>query len=199
MRFTKVPVALFDKIQVNAGFVTRRVNFETGVIGAPISGSTGGFTFNPNPTYSDFGEDIDNCPKNTKELKRIVGYDPALSGNAVSIDSEFGQLLMGAADVSAVSNAAQPTTRIRPRMNLDATNDFPELFYVGDYSANNDDNEGGGIIIHLKNCFNQTGFQLTTTDRGKGQFAYEFHAHTSIAAQDEVPYDLYIMDPVPTP
>lgn len=198
-RFTKVPADLFNKIVVNAGFVTRSVNFETGVIGEPISGSTGGFTFNPNVTYSDYGEDVDNCPKNTKELKRIEGYDPTLSGNAVSIDSDFGKLLVGAADVMDLRNAAQPTKLIRPRMNLDPTSDFPTLYYVGDYSADNNDRTGGGLIIELKNCFNQTGFQLTTTDRGKGQFAYEFHAHSSIATQDEVPYNLYLMEPVSTP
>lgn len=196
-RFTKIPTDTFEKLQINAGFFTDSVNFETGVIGAPIMATTGGVSFASNPTYSDFGEDVDNCPKNTKEMKRIESYDPSLSGTAVTLDDTLAQMFVGAADVSGVRNAAQPTKLVRPRMSLDATNDFRDLYLVGDYSDNNGESTGGGIVIHLKNSFNTAGYQWTTSDRGKGQFAFEFHGHTSVAAQQEVPYDLYIMEPVP--
>ena len=36
------------------------------------------------------------------------------------------------------------------------------------------------------------GFQIQSTDSGKGQFAFSFMGHYSMAAQDTVPYEVYV-------
>ena len=70
MKFTKIPSDAFQKLQVNAGILTTDFTPATGTIGevGQIGATTGGGNFTATPTYTDFGEDIDNCPKNMKSL-----------------------------------------------------------------------------------------------------------------------------------
>ena len=42
------------------------------------------------------------------------------------------------------------------------------------------------------NALNTGGFQIKSTDKGKGNFAFTFTGHYSMAAQDTVPYEVYI-------
>ena len=42
------------------------------------------------------------------------------------------------------------------------------------------------------NALNTGGFQIQSTDKAKGQFAFEFTGHYSMDAQDTVPYEIYI-------
>lgn len=77
MKFTKIPSDAFQKLQVNAGILTTDFTPATGTIGevGQIGATTGGVNFTATPTYTDFGEDIDNCPKNVQyscQLKRTV-------------------------------------------------------------------------------------------------------------------------------
>lgn len=77
MKFTKIPPDTFQKLQINAGILTTDFNPATGTIGeaGQIGATTGGISYIATPTYKDYGEDIDNCPKNVQyscQLKRIV-------------------------------------------------------------------------------------------------------------------------------
>ena len=76
--FNQVTSQELDDIQVNAGMLLKTFNPSSPA--APtasniISATTGGITANCTPTFEDFGSDIDNCPNNTREMKRITGYD----------------------------------------------------------------------------------------------------------------------------
>ena len=51
---------------------------------------------------------------------------------------------------------------------------------------------GGFCAVHLKNALSTAGFQIQSTDKGKGQFAFEFTGHYSMDAQNEVPFEIYI-------
>ena len=42
------------------------------------------------------------------------------------------------------------------------------------------------------NALNTGGFQIQSSDRAKGTFAFSFMGHYSMAAQDTVPYEIYI-------
>ena len=68
MKFTKIPSDTFQKLQINAGILTTDFTPATGTIGeaGQIGATTGGVSFAATPTYSDYGEDIDNCPKNVR-------------------------------------------------------------------------------------------------------------------------------------
>jgi len=158
----------------------------TGLLGA----TTGGINFTDTPEYVDFGEDIDNCPKNTLELKKIDSREVVLSGTFVTMTKATAQKLAGAADADSTD-----TTKIVPRDDL-ATTDFSDIWWVGDYSDKNSDVGTGAIAgfiaIHLMNALNTAGFQIQTTDKEKGQFAFEFTGHYSIENMDTVPYELYV-------
>jgi hypothetical protein len=188
MKFTRIPIDAFQKLQINAGILTTDFTPSTGEVGADgqIGATTGGVTFTAMPTFTDFGEDIDNCPKNMKEFKRQDMVEAKMSGTFINADTKTAKLLCGAADIDA-----SDTTKVVPRMDL-KDSDFTDIWLVGDYSDKNGAKNGGFIAIHLMNALSTGGFQLKTADKAKGQFAFEFTAHYSLAEQDKVPYEIYI-------
>lgn len=188
MKFTKIPSDAFQKLQINAGILTTDFTPSTGEVGAvgQIGATTGGLTFTATPTFSDFGEDIDNCPKNMKEFKRQDMVEAKMSGTFVNADTKTAKMLCGAADIDT-----SDTTKVVPRTDL-KDSDFTDLWLVGDYSDKNGAKNGGFIAIHMLNALSTGGFQLKTADKAKGQFAFEFTAHYSLAEQDKVPYEIYI-------
>lgn len=188
MKFTRIPADTFKMLQLNAGVLMTTFTPATGKIDdkAQIGATSGGITFTATPTYSDFGEDIDNCPKNTKELKRLDEWEVTMSGTFVAADTAIAKLLVGAADIDK-----QDTTKVTPRNDL-ADADFSDIWFVGDYSDQNGDANGGFIAIKLINALSTGGFQLQTSDKSKGQFSFTFTGHYSINAQGTVPFEVYI-------
>lgn len=188
MKFTKIPSDAFQKLQINAGILTTDFTPSTGEIGAAgqIGATTGGVNFTATPSFTDFGEDIDNCPKNMKEFKRQDMVEAKMSGTFINADTKTAKLLCGAADIDA-----SDTTKVVPRTDL-KDSDFTDIWLIGDYSDKNGAKNGGFIAIHMLNALSTGGFQLKTADKAKGQFAFEFTAHYSLAEQDKVPYEIYI-------
>ena len=174
---------------MNAGVLVDEFTPATGVIGNIIGATSGGITFSATPEYSDFGEDIDNAPRNTMELKRQTNITVEMSGTFVTVDASVIKLLVGAADTSTVSTTT--VSKITPRLDL-ATADFDDIWLVGDYSDKNGATNGGFIAIHMLNALNTGGFSITTSDEAKGTFSFTFTGHYSIDAQDVVPYEVYI-------
>lgn len=192
MQYTRIPVDTFKKIQMNAGVLARNFDPATGEVQEKdlVGATTGGVNFSATADFTDFGEDIDNCPDNMKELKK-KGYTTAkCSGNFVTVDPAAGKSLVGGADIDS-----KDATHIIPRNDL-ADEDFEDLWLVGDYSEINESNDAGDsagfIAIHMMNALSTGGFQIQTAKNGKGQFAFEFTAHYSMEAQNTVPYELYI-------
>lgn len=186
MRFTKIPEDTFEQLQINAGILLDTFNPETGVVGKIVGATSGGVNFTATPTYTDYGEDIDNCPKNMKELKKLDNWEVKLSGTFVAVSAETAKLLTGAADVDS-ENAGH----VVPRNDI-LTSDFKDLWWVGDYSSDNSDATGGYVAIHMLNALSTGGFQIQSSDNGKGQFAFEFTGHYSMDAQDTVPFEIYV-------
>ena len=188
MKFTKIPSDAFQKLQINAGILTTDFTPATGTIGesGQIGATTGGVNFTATPTYSDFGEDIDNCPKNMKELKKLDSWEVKMTGTFVNADTAIAKRLCGAADIGTTDK-----TKVTPRNDLKDA-DFADIWLVGDYSDKNGETNGGFIAIKLLNALSTGGFQLKTADKAKGQFAFEFTGHYSMSAQDTVPFEIYI-------
>lgn len=184
-KYTKIPTSTFQTLQINAGVLLSSFTPNSAsVVDANILGATsGGVKFAATPSFTDFGEDIDNCPKNTKELKRLDDWDVKLSGNFVTVSPDLAARLAAAADVAS--------NKITPRRDL-ASADFKDIWFVGDYSDKNGATNGGFVAIHMMNTLSTGGFQLQTGDKAKGQFAFEFTAHFSMDAQDTVPFEIYV-------
>lgn len=191
MKFTKIPTSTFKEIGINAGVLLKNFNpaepsadFDDDIIGA----TTGGMNFTATPTFSDYGADIDNCPANMKELKRIDGWDVKASGSMITLKLDTGKQLVAAADTSGTAPG-----KIVPRRDLKDT-DFGDIWIVGDYSDKNGDTNGGFIAIHILAALSTGGFSLQTADKGKMKFAFEFTGHVSMETQDVVPFEIYIKE-----
>lgn len=154
LKFTKMPEDAFEKLQLNAGIIVDTFTPDTGVIGNIIGATTGGVQFATNPTYSDFGEDVDNCPANMKELKHLDSMDPTMSGTFLTCTTAIVKDLVAAADIDATD-----TTKVIPRSEIKQA-DFKEVWWIGDYSDVNTGNNAGYIAIHLMNALNQAGFSI---------------------------------------
>ena len=191
-KFTQIPTDTFKKLQLNAGILTTDFDPATGELTASniIGATSGGVSFEATPSFSDFGEDIDNCPKNTKELKRLDSWEAKMSGSFVTMDTATAVSVIGTAAV-----ASGDRTKVAPRNSVDA-GDFKDIWWVGDYSDVNDDGSSAGkagfIAIKLINALSTGGFKIQSGDKAKGAFEFEYTGHYSIEDIDVVPFELYI-------
>lgn len=191
-KFTQIPIDTFKKLQLGAGLLTSKFNpatgelFEANIIGA----TSGGVSFEATPSFSDFGEDIDNCPKNTKELKQLDSWDAKMSGSFVTMDTTAAVSVIGAAAI-----ASDDPTKVVPRNSVDAK-DFKDIWWIGDYSDINEDGSSAGkagfIAIRLIDALSTGGFKIQSGDKAKGAFEFEYTGHYSIEHIDTVPFELYI-------
>lgn len=188
MRFTKIPTDTFKSLVINAGVILKEFDpanptsdYDANIVGA----TSGGVNITAVPSFTDFGEDIDNCPKNMRELKKIDAWEVKMSGSFITLDADMTALLLAAADSAASSN------KVTPRTDL-ADSDFNDLWFVGDYSDKNGATKGGFAAIKVLNALSTGGFSLQSTDKGKAKIAFEFTGHVSINAQDVVPFEVYI-------
>lgn len=191
-RYTVVPTNAFDALQVDAGVLLKHFDIDAAVesVDNPgftdddlICATTGGINPSCVPTYSDYGEDVDNVPVNMMEFKNLDSWECKLSTTGLGTSPELIRLSLGAADIDLTD-----TGKIVPRRDLKQT-DFSDLWWVGD-KAN-----GGFVAIQVLNALSTGGFSLQTTKNGKGQVSLEFTGHVSINAQSVVPMVCYSYDP----
>ena len=178
-RFTVIPQDTFDQLQLDAGIVLKRFNpaspnvQDTDIVCA----TTGGINAVCQPTFSDFGEDIDNVPANMKELKHLDSWLCTLGFTALGTSPGNIKLALGCADVNS--------EKITPRRDLKQSDFADGIWWVGDRA------DGGFVAILLKNALSTAGFSIQTTKNGKGQTAVTLTGHVSINAQSVVPMEFY--------
>ena len=173
MQFSQVPADTFSTIQMNAGILVDEFTPNTGIIGNILGATTGGLTFNANPTYEDFGADVDNVPANTKQ-----------SGNFVTMSAALAAKLGGLGTSSS--------GKFTPAHGF-VTEVVDDVWIIGDYSDKNTGAANAGYVaIHIIDALNTAGFQWSTTKDGKGQFAFDFHGHYDITSPDTVPFEIYV-------
>ncbi len=180
-KFTQIPQDTFNTLQTDVGIVLKNFDPEEGTFDDAdiVTATTGGITATCVPTFSDMGEDIDNCPTGMLQLKNLENWECRLGFTALSAKEDTIRLSLGAADVK--------DGKITPRSTLKTT-DFNDLWWVGDRK------DGGMLAICLKNALSTGGFSLTTTKNGKGQLAFDLMGHYSINAQKEVPMEFYVAE-----
>ena len=182
MRFTKIPQNTFNELQLNAGILLKDFDVTTGTFADTdiLTATTGGLQVQVKPTFEDLGSDIDNCPKNTMELKYKSDADEVtVGGTALNINSDMLMLMLGAADKDST------TGKITPRKDLKIA-DFKALWWVGDLS------NGGYVAVKIINALSTDGFSLKSSDKGKAQCSFTLTGHVSIDAQDIIPVEFYI-------
>lgn len=182
--YTKIPENTFRALQLDAGVLLTTFDPTTPTItdAAIITATTGGVQISATPTYSDLGEDVDNCPTNTKELKHLDSWEITVSTTALGTSADLIKLTLGAATIS--------NTKITPNRDLKQT-DFADLWWVGDKA------DGGFVAAKFINALSTGGFSLQTSKNGKGQTSLTITCHPSINAQDVVPVEFYSVNATP--
>lgn len=181
-KFTVIPTNAFDGLQLDAGVLLKRFNPANPAPPADediICATTGGVNPSCVPQFSDFFEDVDNAPNNTKEGKHLDGWEVALSTTSLGTTPELIKLSLGCADIDG-----SDSTKIVPRADLKQS-DFSDIWWVGDKA------DGGFVAIQIKNALSTGGFSLQTSKNGKGQVALSITGHVSIDAQKVVPMVIY--------
>ena len=188
MKFTQIPTNTFKELQLNAGILTSNFTPATATVesDAILGATSGGVSFAATPSYTDLGDDIDNCPKNMMELKKLDSWEAKMSGTFLTVNTTQAKSLLAAADIGS-----SDTTKVTPRNDV-AVTDFDDVWWIGDYSDKNGATNGGYIAIHMMNALSTGGFQIQSGDKAKGQFAFEYTAHYSMDAADTVPFEIYI-------
>lgn len=177
-KFTKIPESTFKELQVDAGILLKSFDPATGEFKMEdiICATTGGIAPSCVATYSDYGEDVDNCPTNMLELKRIDNWECTLGFTSLGTSPELLRLALGAATVNG--------NKVTPKTLLEQT-DFQDVWWVGDKA------DGGFVAVRLIRALSTGGLSLQTTKAGKGQISVTLTGHYSINEQDVVPMEFY--------
>lgn len=191
-KFTRISDDAFDALQLDAGVLLSEFDPEnpyvTPASAQIIATTTGGINPTCVPTYSDFGEDVDNVPNNMMEFKHLDGWECTMGFSTIKFNAENTVWALGAADSSTMSNGVK---KIVPRRGL-AQTDFKDVWWVGD-KAN-----GGAYAVRLMNALSTGGLSIQSTKNGKGTNAVTLTGHVSINAQDVMPMEFYDIPPEST-
>lgn len=192
-RFAIVSTDAFDALQLDAGVLLTSFDptnpYVTPASADILATTTGGVNPTCTPTYSDFGEDVDNVPNNMKEFKHLDGWEAAMAFSSIKFNAANTKWALGAADTQLLSNGV---TKIAPRKDLQQT-DFADLWWVGD-KAN-----GGAYAIKLLNALSTGGLNIQSTKNGKGTNQITVTGHVSIDAQNVMPMEIYDIPPEDAP
>lgn len=186
-RFTVVAEDAFDALQLEAGVLL--TNFDPANPVRPssddiIATTSGGVNPVCNAEYEDYGEDVDNVPNNTLELKQLSGWDCTMSFTTIKFNAANTQWALGAADIEDHGTYKV----VKPRRDVNLT-DFKDIWWVGD-KAN-----GGAFAIKLLNALSTGGLSIQSTKNGKGTNQLTLTGHVSLAAQDKMPMEFYDIEP----
>jgi len=184
--FTRIPADTFGQIQTDAGILLYHfdINNPGNVKDEDIiCPTTGGITARCAASYSDMGEDVDNCPANLLELKHLDTWDCGLEFTSLGTSPKSIRLALGAADIDS-----NDPTHIIPRRNLKVS-DAQDIWWVGDRA------DGGLVAVVLRKALSTDGFSLKTSKNGKGNTSVNLTGHVTVDTQDQVPMEFYSTGP----
>ena len=191
MRFYKIPKSTFEGLITEAGLLLSNFDIDAAAADSEDPGftdadiicpTTGGVNVSMVPTYSDMGEDVDNCPLNMAELKHLDSWEAKISTTALSFKRSDIKDALGAADLG------NDDMSVIPRMQVKMS-DFHTVWWVSD-KAN-----GGFVAAKLTNGLSTAGLSLQTGKNTKGQNTLEYTGHVSINDQNTAPLTFYSVNP----
>ena len=195
--YTTVSTDAFSALQLDAGVLLSTFDPATPYT-APsssniIATTTGGINIVCEPTYSDFGEDVDNVPNNMKEFKHLDGWNCTMGFSSIKFNGANTVWALGAATKTTTA-AGQSTAgydKIVPNRNL-AQADFKDIWWVGDKA------DGGAYAVKLCNALSTGGLNIQTSKNGKGTNQITLTGHVSINSQNTMPMEIYDIAPQST-
>lgn len=183
---TKLSEDAASKMQVNAGLLLNTFDIKKPI--EPLDShiiceTTGDYSISCVPTTEDFFEDVNNAPNNTKEGKRITGWECSLGVTALSVTEEMIKLSLGASKVNEDGG-------ITPREQYTAE-DFKSVYWIGDMI-----DEDKLFVVVMDDTVSTGGLSFSATDNGKGRLALTLVPHTSIETPKKVPMAFYLLTKV---
>ncbi len=178
-KYNKVKEDAFKTMQFHAGVLATDFNITTGELDASkiLTATTGGVSVSVVPTYEDLGANVDNCPKNTKELKEVVEWECKMTATALETSIESIELALGCSETA--------DGKVTPRNSV-SQEDFKDIWWVGDRK------DGATVAVKLLNAMSDSGFALTTNDKSNGTIDLSFVGHATIADSNLVPAEIYV-------
>lgn len=101
--YTEIPQYAFANIQHDAGVlltgydITSPTTITEDMI---VTATNGGFNIQISDEFTDYGEEVDNCPPDMMELKRLTKRTVSISTNAYEYKTPVLGLALAAADIS---------------------------------------------------------------------------------------------------
>lgn len=187
-KYTIISEDAFKELQLNAGVLLTKfdlANREDPRSEDILCATSGGIQTSCVATYSDMAEDVDNCPNNMMEFKKLDTWECKMSFDSVTFTAKTMQLALGAADISSTSGSKNDI--IKPRRDLKQS-DFRDVWWVGDRT------DGGCVAVQLKNALSTGGLSMQTTKDGKGKLSLELTGHVSITDPDVMPMIFYCLE-----
>lgn len=155
-RFNAVSEDVFKNLQLEAGVLLN--TFDPDDPDEPddediICATTGGVNATCVPTYTDFGEDIDNVPNRTKELNHLDNWECKFGFTALDVTPETIKMSLGAADTTDKYTASSDTSVVSGKTYYTRSGTSPNYTYsvvqapTGNPSTSNYYELTGGTVI----------------------------------------------------
>lgn len=184
---SRISADAVNNIQVDAGVllssfdVTNPANYDDDDI---LCTTTGDPSINCVPTTEDFFSDVNGAPNNTKQGKRITGWDCNMSHNSLDFDESRLGFYLGASKATADGLGVTPKSQY-------ADADFKDIYFLGDMV-----DEDKLFVVKMENALNTAGLAFSATKNGKGKTNLTITAHTDASDVDKVPMSFYILEKV---
>lgn len=183
----RVAATAADNIQVDAGLLLNTFDVSNPVAPADediICATTGDISITCQPETNDFFEDVNNAPLNTKEGKRITGWNCGLTVTCLEITNDTLELALGAAKNTDANGGITPRDQY-------VSSDFKTIYWIGDMV-----DEDKLFVVKMDNTVSTGGVSFTSQNNGKGQVGLTLTPHASLQDVTRIPMEFYIVDKV---
>lgn len=152
--------------------------------GSKILGATrGGGTFVVEPEIRT--PDVDGARYRFVGGSFVDSVDVRLTTTLLEVTPENFKRVLATGDSTTSGNV----TTVTMHTQVTAEDYIPNFVWVGDLA------DGKLVAIELANALNETGMNLTYTDKGEGTMPVEFHAYQSnVNDYDQAPFKVYFLD-----
>lgn len=185
MKYSRVNAAQLPSTLYGAGVVLKDINTTNWTYknSDVLCVTSGGIRFSSTYETVDMGANIDNCPKNTMQLKKVRPQSgtTTLSFTAASADADSLVKFIGTASYDSA------THKVTPRNDI-LTTDFGSLWFCVDTAG------GGGLIFHIANALSTGGLSISTKDNDTGTSSVTITAHYDINNLVEEPFEIYVVE-----
>lgn len=168
-----------QNLQLGAGIITTAYTPGGTIDASSIIGATrGGGSFTATPTMREV--EADGIPQYVKDFEVIDDWVVTLNATMIEFKADNLKLAMPGATVTTVSGATTITAS-----HTVASEDYRDIYWIGDLA------DGTKIAIKIANALNNSGLNLTISNKGEGTFALALIGHYDVASLSTAPFEIY--------